>query len=169
MQFEILMDKKENPRKCTILPLRDRKDFHIRYFHGKRAIPAFQSEVLLHMDGENLADITPHSIHSLALIDCIWRRVEPTLKKVEGPTPRLVKIPPGFITAYPRKNKQGNDPEGGLATIEALFIAASFLGIWDESLLEKYHFKNEFLELNKDLWEKYSLGNYGTVAKTKLS
>lgn len=158
MQFEILMDKKENPRKCTILPMKDREDFHIRYFKGADPIASFKADALLHIGGEDMATIPRGEITSIALIDCNWKLVEPALKRVVRPLPRLVRIPEGFVTAYPRKNKEGKDPDGGLATIEALFIAASFLGNWDESLLEKYHFKTEFLEMNKKLWKQYKLG-----------
>ena len=73
------------------------------------------------------------------------------------PLPRLARIPDGFVTAYPRRNKEGNDPEAGLATIEALFIAAAFLGNWDESLLDKYHFQNSFLEINREIFERFGL------------
>jgi pre-rRNA-processing protein TSR3 len=157
-RYEILLDKKENPRKCTIHPLKGREDFLIRPFSGNRPISAFQADCLLHVSGENLAEIPRGSLSSLALIDCTWRKVFPTLQRVEKPLPRLVRIPEGFVTAYPRRNKEGNDPGEGLATIEALFIAAAFLGFWDESLLEKYYFKNEFLTLNAALWKKYHLG-----------
>ncbi len=160
MQYEILMDKKENPRKCTILPLKHRQDFQIRYFRGDAPIAPFQATVLLHIDGENLANLRKEKICSLALIDCNWKKVEPTMKRIPQPLPRLVSIPEGFVTAYPRKNKEGKDPDGGLATIEALFIAASFLGVWDESLFDEYHFKEEFLRINDTAWKKYSLGKY---------
>jgi pre-rRNA-processing protein TSR3 len=94
----------------------------------------------------------------IATIDCTWKKLAPALARVEGPLPKLARIPADFVTAYPRKSKTpGLDPDGGLATIEALFIAAAFMGSWDESLLEKFHFKNQFLELNSALWKKYKL------------
>jgi pre-rRNA-processing protein TSR3 len=161
LRFEILMDKKENPRKCTIHPVGDRPDFSIRYFSKNRPIPAFTSSCLLHIDGEDLSAIPRGAYDSVAMIDCIWRTVEPTLKRVARPLPKLVKIPEGFTTAYPRMNKKGLDPDGGLATIEALFIAAAFLGMWDESLLAKYHFGAAFLKDNEASWRKFQLGPYG--------
>jgi pre-rRNA-processing protein TSR3 len=160
LQFEILMDRHENPRKCTILPQKARTDFTIRYFAGPRPIPSFQADCLLHIDGEDLAHVERGSCHSVALIDCNWKKVEGALKKVVRPLPRLVRIPEGFETAYPRRNKEGRDPEQGLATIEALFIAATFLGQWDETILDKYHFAREFLARNEPLWKKYGLGPY---------
>lgn len=160
MRYEILMDARENPRKCSILPLKDREDFHIRYFHGGKPIAAFQSQLLLHVDGEDLSE-WKGEVESLGLIDCNWKKVEPAMQLLAKPLPRLVKIPNSFVTAYPRRNKQGLDPEEGLATIEALFIAAAFLGIWDETLFEKYYFKDEFLKRNEAEWKRFKLGPYG--------
>lgn len=157
-RYEILLDKKENPRKCTIHPLKGRADFLIRPFSGNKPIAAFGADCLLHVDGENLAEIPKGSLQSLALIDCTWKKVFPTMQRVAKPLPKLVRIPDGFVTAYPRRNKEGNDPGEGLATIEALFIAAAFLGFWDETLLEKYYFKDAFLKENEALWKKYGLG-----------
>ena len=158
LQFEILMDKRENPRKCTIHPVATRPDFDLRYFSENRPVTRFQADCLLHVDGEDLGAIDHSQIRSLALIDCTWRKVSGVLQRTEKPLPRLVRIPEGFLTAYPRMNKQGLDPGAGLATIEALFIAAAFLGFWDESLLEKYYFKDEFLLKNQLLWRKFNLG-----------
>lgn len=160
LQFEILMDRKENPRKCTILPQRERSDFRIRYFAGPRPIPAFEADCLLHIEGEDLAKVARDTYKSVALIDCNWKKVEGALKKVVRPLPRLVRIPEGFETAYPRRNAEGKDPDGGLATIEALFIAAAFLGHWDDTILDKYHFKSEFLARNEARWKKFGLGPY---------
>lgn len=157
MRYEILVDKLENPRKCTIAPLRGREDFSFRYFSGNKPVAPFTADCLLHIDGECLTGIPRGSLRSLALIDCTWKKVPGVLQRLERPLPRLVRMPDGFVTAYPRMNKEGLDPSGGLATIEALFIAAAFMGRWDLSLLENYHFKNQFLELNEALWNKYAL------------
>lgn len=162
LRFEILMDRKENPRKCTILPQKKRPDFKIRYFGGPRAIPAFEADCLLHIDGEDLSQIDRTKYHSVGLIDCTWRKVAGCLQKLEKPLPHLVRIPEGFETAYPRRNAEGKDPGAGLATIEALFIAAAFLGTWDESLLDKYHFGKNFLERNQARWKQFKLGPYAS-------
>ena len=159
--FEVLMDARENKKQCSVYPLRERSDFRLRYFDRRQTpLPAFQADFLLHIEGECLSKIAPPKQQSfwLATIDCTWKKLAPALARVEAPIPKLVRIPADFVTAYPRKSKTpGLDPDGGLATIEALFIAAAFLGSWDESLLEKFHFKKEFLELNSALWHKYKL------------
>ncbi|MCO5143208.1 MAG: hypothetical protein M9962_08980 [Oligoflexia bacterium] len=159
MKFEILIDKKENPHKCTIHPLKSREDFSIRYFSKNQKIQAFQADCLLHIDGQCLSNVS-NNFQSLGLIDCTWRKVSGVLQRLEKPLPFLVKIPEGFQTAYPRKNQEGKDPSGGLATIEALFIAAAFCKKWDESLLDKYYFKQQFLDINIPQWKLFHLGPY---------
>lgn len=162
LRYEILIDKLENPRKCTIQPLKGRPDFQLRYFSGSKPIAAFTADCLLHVDGEDLAALPRGELRSLGLIDCTWKKVGPALQRIAKPLPRLVRIPEGFVTAYPRRNKQGQDPAEGLATIEALFIAAAFLGFWDETLLEKYYFKDAFLKENEPQWRRHGLGPHGT-------
>lgn len=166
MNYEILIDKRENKKQCSIYPLKERKDFQLRYFdRGASPLDPFTADVLLHVDGVSLdkwnEERPDETVKSLAVIDCTWKRVEPTLRRIDGELPTLVKIPPSFVTSYPRKSKQeGLDPDGGLATIEAIFIAAAFLGTWDETLLDKYHFREDFLQWNLDQWRHFKLGPY---------
>lgn len=164
-RFEILIDARENKKQCTIHPLREREDFHIRYFdRSQRPLVPFGTEVLLHVDGVDLTEDLERfgPARSIGLIDCTWKWVAPTMRRL-GPSPaRLVRIPPDFLTAYPRKSRYpGVDPTGGLATIEAVFIAAVISGTWDETLLAKYHFKNEFLQVNSHLWQKLKFRKVG--------
>jgi pre-rRNA-processing protein TSR3 len=64
----------------------------------------------------------------------------------------FASIPPrslsNYKTAYPRVSKLGTDPENGLASIEALYVAYVILGRDPQGLLDNYHWKKEFLELN---------------------
>ena len=159
MKFEILVDKSESVTKCTILPLEYRADFEIRRFTRNRPIAPLSGDFLLHPEGRLLtspADVSPQ-VGKISLIDCNWRRLGGILDHLERPWPELVRIPEDFVTAYPRRNKQGLDPENGLATIEALFIAAAFCGVWDETLLKEYYFAPRFLEMNKDIFYRYGL------------
>ena len=57
-------------------------------------------------------------------------------------------LPGHFVTAYPRKQEDCPDPERGLASVEALYIAHQILGHDTEGLLEHYHWKEKFLEKN---------------------
>jgi hypothetical protein len=80
------------------------------------------------------------------------------VKWVDEKTPVLVKIPRGFQTAYPRVGTAATDPDGGLATIEALFIAAALFGNFDTSLLSKYYFARLFLERNLERFLELGVG-----------
>jgi pre-rRNA-processing protein TSR3 len=156
-RFEVLMDRRENLRKCTIHPLRSRIDFRVRRFGSEANIPPFSASCLLHVEGQCLSKISPAQFPNLAVLDCHWKRVPSLLRRIAHPLPPLVSFPRGFSTAYPRKNQEGKDPEGGLATIEALFIANAFLGKWDETLLDQYYFKQEFLSANRKMFESYGI------------
>ena len=62
------------------------------------------------------------------------------------------ELPPrslqGFLTAYPRRSKQGTDPDNGLASVEALFLAYHLLDRPTAGLLDHYRWAEEFLRLN---------------------
>jgi len=181
--FEVLVDHQEKPHKCTILPLSDHPGFRIRRFHRGKPIEPMTGQIMLHPDGEDLSKApfggrnhgepkVPQEGRALldsgeralgvepwvlSVIDCNWRRLPGIIQKIGQPLPRPVRIPEGFVTAYPRRNRQNLDPKDGLATIEAIFIAAAFMGRYDEGLLERYHWKRDFLELNKKKFQDYEL------------
>ncbi|GAC57084.1 hypothetical protein GOHSU_16_00405 [Gordonia hirsuta DSM 44140 = NBRC 16056] len=163
MQFEVVVDRTERVQKCTILPLAYRDDFEIRRVRRGAPVEPLTGDLLLHPDGESLATLGPRLIAAgpvgrLSAIDCIWKQLDGFLSCIGRPLPQPAAIPPGFVTAYPRKNKVDLDPDGGLATIEALFIAAAFLGVWDETLLAEYYFGPAFLEANREVFARYGLG-----------
>ena len=60
---------------------------------------------------------------------------------------------PPLPTAYPRKSSTFEDPEQGLASIEALYAAQWYLGQAKPEWLADYHFREDFLELNPHLAE----------------
>ena len=71
------------------------------------------------------------------------------------PNPHLLQkrsLPPHLLTAYPRKQTGCLDPLRGLASIEALFAASSLLGRNTEGLLDHFHWKPRFKELNPELF-----------------
>ena len=163
MRYEILVDRTERPKKCTILPLAYREDFHIVRFDRRYPIRPLAGSVLLHPDGDLLttqgtARIERREGIVLSAIDCNWRRLDAIVGRIVGPLPPQVRIPDGFLTAYRRRNQRDLDPEGGLATIEALFLASAFLGVWDESLLKEYAMGAEFLAVNASLFEEHGIG-----------
>lgn len=153
------MDHGETANKCTIAPLAYRSDFELRYLDKDLPIGRLNSQILLHPDGELLHHINGHDLKpkSLAAIDCVWNRLPILLQRLEKPLPILAKIPDGFVTAYPRRDRNGQDPQAGLATIEALFIAAALLGEWNETLLREYYFAERFLDINALIFAHYDV------------
>lgn len=120
------------------------------------------SGVLLHPEGIDLhllseAEKERGRALGLSAIDCVWKRLDPLLRSLPEPQPVKARIPDGFVTAYPRVAKDQRDPEGGFATIEALFIGAAFLGHTDYSLLREYYFAEEFLKRNDEAFRRYGI------------
>lgn len=153
--YEVYVDHGETPNRCTILPLAYRSDFTIL---RRKFLNPLISEVLLHPEGILLSEIDKSiKVSSLAAIDCVWRRLDPLVQSLPQPAPLKVRIPEGFVTAYPRVAKNNADPEGGFATIEALFIGAAFLGHWDTSLLREYYFADDFLQKNAKIFREYNI------------
>lgn len=152
MRYEIVVDSGETANKCTIAPLSYRKDFSLIPVFGEGPLGPLTAPLLLHHEGECLTKLKPFlvEVSALACIDSVWRRLPKILPRLawEKEKAVLVKIPDGFQTAYPRVGLPHQDPSGGLATIEALFIAASLLGNWDVSLLSHYFFSQKFVALN---------------------
>lgn len=156
LSYEVFVDHGETPNRCTILPLAYRKDFTIL---RKKFLAPLISEVLLHPEGILLNEFaaTKANLTSLSAIDCVWRRLDPLVRSLPDPKPLKVRIPEGFVTAYPRVAKNNADPDGGFATIEAIFIAAAFLGEWDLSLLREYYFAEEFLTRNAEAFRAFGI------------
>lgn len=150
MLYEVILDAGETVNKCTIAPLSERSDFRLFHVKGANRLGPLHSPILLHHEGKCLTELRQSllSLTGLATIDCVWRRLEYLIGRIEGPLPLLARIPDGFVTAYPRKSSLNTDPEGGLATIEAIFVASALLGNWDVSLLSKYYFGRNFVKLN---------------------
>jgi pre-rRNA-processing protein TSR3 len=151
--YEIVLDAGETANKCTIAPLADRPDFRLFPVRGEGLIGPLSASLLLHHEGECLTRLASPEVQTLASVDCVWRRLPKLVEKLEWQNnrkPVLGRIPFGFVTAYPRVGLPHQDPEGGLATIEALFIAVAVLGHWDSSLLSRYYFGPRFIELNTD-------------------
>lgn len=84
----------------------------------------------------------------LLVLDGTWRWAEAMEATVaEVPTRSL----PPLHTAYPRASKVFSDPDGGLATIEAVYAALTLLGRDTTGLLTGYQFAEKFLALNADV------------------
>ena len=99
--------------------------------------------LLLTMDAPVISsrDLAPKG---LLILDATWRRL-PELEACVTGSPLHRSLPAGVRTAYPRVSKVYRDPEGGLASVEALYVALRILGEDDPAILDGYHWKEEFL------------------------
>lgn len=159
MFYEIILDSQETANKCTIAPLIHRPDFHVFRVRGATTLGPLHAPILLHHQGQcltkirdslqgDLANGLGSTIQGIASIDCVWRRLDPLIHRITGKIPQFARIPDGFETAYPRRSSKNTDPDGGLATIEAIFVASAILGNWDSTLFSEYYFGRKFIALN---------------------
>jgi pre-rRNA-processing protein TSR3 len=142
----ILRDPRESTKKCSLTPLRGLPGIRFVSFDKDRRL-ATSKRILLHPDGDEFR--AEDRGEALLLVDCAWRRVPRLLATIDGELiPR--RLPP-LVTAYPRKSKQFEDPERGLASIEALYAALALLGDPRRELLAGYRWADEFLTRNEAL------------------
>jgi rRNA small subunit aminocarboxypropyltransferase len=140
----IVVHPKERRKKCTVEPLRDREDF--RFWKFPRQGPeCLKGYVRLGLRGPLLT--TADVGRGLLLLDGTWKLVDRMLPDYEQLPVRSL-LP--WRTAYPRVSKLYEDPAPGLATIEALFAAFWQTGRDTSGLLDRYHWKDEFLEINSE-------------------
>jgi pre-rRNA-processing protein TSR3 len=139
----IIRSPRENPKKCSVLPLRGRADLVFLTYPVARP-PLLHSYVRLAAEGEELSP--DDADRGLLLLDASWRWAESMNQTFLDVPPRSLH---GYRTAYPRKSKRGTDPENGLASIEALFLAYHILGRPTIGLLDHYRWADEFLRLNR--------------------
>ena len=142
----ILRDPRESTKKCSLTPLRGLDGVRFLTYHPERTFEVGE-RILLDPEGEEL---TPDDAgHGLLLIDCAWRRVGALRRTLTGTLHR--RRLPRLATAYPRKSSLFEDPEAGLASIEALYAARALLGAPAPELLADYRWREEFLALNPEL------------------
>ena len=137
----VIRHAKERIAQCSLRFLHERPEMTFL-----RARPGFSFDAtgftLLAVDAPPLsvADAT----RPLLLLDSTWRWLPQLMACVHG-EPVHRSIPGDVRTAYPRVSKVFEDPQAGLASIEALYLARRLLGDDDAGLLEGYHWKDEFL------------------------
>jgi pre-rRNA-processing protein TSR3 len=140
----IVRSARENPRKCSVLPLRGRPDLVFLGYPAPRR-PALEGYIRLAAEGEELSPDDAGS--GLLVLDGSWRWAERMNRDFLDLPPRSLK---GYSSAYPRRSKQGTDPDNGLASVEALFLAYHILGRPTAGLLDHYRWAEEFLLLNRE-------------------
>ncbi len=140
----IVRHHRENRKKCSVWPLRGRADLlFLPYPVASR--PALEGYVRLAADGPPLSPADAEA--GLLLLDGSWRWAGAMTRDFIDVPPRSLH---GFQTAYPRVSKQGTDPDNGLASVEALYLAYRILGRDPHGLLDHYHWREEFLQLNRE-------------------
>lgn len=142
----ILRHKRENLKKCSLRGLEGKSGFQF-FSYPEPILPDVTDYLLLSMEGKPLSK--EDFMRGIFILDGTWRYAErmyqnvPVLKTLETRA-----LPPGFRTAYPRRQEDCAVPERGLASIEAIFAAYHSVGRNVEGLLDAYHWKRQFLELN---------------------
>jgi pre-rRNA-processing protein TSR3 len=139
----VVRHRKENPRKCSILPLAGRPDMIFCHYPVNER-PLLAGYIRLAADGPELTRAEANC--GLLLLDGSWRWAAAMTRDFADVPPRSLR---GYVTAYPRVSKQGTDPDNGLASVEALYLAYQILGRPTEGLLDHYHWAKEFVLLNK--------------------
>jgi pre-rRNA-processing protein TSR3 len=135
----ILRSRKERKDRCTIWPLRNHPALRIVNYPC-RELPCPANAILLHPEGIPLSDAD--SCRPLIILDGSWRHAA-SMATHYGRVER--RSLPGVATAYPRSSRLGTDPEGGLASVEALYVAHWITGRSTAGLLAYYKQAGEFL------------------------
>jgi pre-rRNA-processing protein TSR3 len=139
----IVVHPRERRSKCTVEPLRGRKDFIFWTFPEMGAEP-LDGYVRLGIGGPVLS--TADGDRGLLVLDGTWRLAD-RMEKFFRDVP--IRSLPTVKTAYPRASYVYPDPAGGLATIEAIFAAYRILGRPCAGLLDGYHWAAEFVAANQ--------------------
>ncbi|GIX03896.1 MAG: hypothetical protein KatS3mg113_0902 [Planctomycetaceae bacterium] len=137
----IIVHPKERRDKCTVEPLRhDRRFAFCRY---PQRPPSVEGYVRLSLEGPILS--RSDAAQGLVILDGTWRWARVMEKSYCDIPPRTL---PRLQTAYPRRSKLFPDPDEGLATIEALYVAWWLQGRDVSGLLDRYPWGEDFLHKN---------------------
>ena len=144
----ILRHSREKRSKCSLEPLVGREGFQFLTARPGLRLDA-TGMILLTLGAPVLTQADQES--SLLLLDSTWRLL-PDLEACLYGDPVRRTLPPGVATAYPRVSKLVSDPTGGLASVEALYIALRILGQNTDGILDQYYWKAGFLSV-LSAWE----------------
>jgi pre-rRNA-processing protein TSR3 len=148
-RFIVIRHRKENLKKCSLRGLENRSDFCFLTYPSCVKIDlmeTFRGMILLDIEGEPLSK---NDNGPIILLDGTWAYVS----AMRAAMPQLNqcvrrKLPDSWRTAYPRYQTACPDPTRGLASIEAIYAAATHMGTSREGLLDAYYWKDQFLALN---------------------
>lgn len=133
-------------KKCSLSGLETLDELHF-FRYPQATLPPLDHYLILSLDGPPLSQEDSH--YGLLLIDATWRYAKTMLHSLPpfGPH-QLRSLPSHFRTAYPRRQPDCDQPERGLASVEALYIAHKLMGRSTEGLLDHYHWADQFLDQN---------------------
>lgn len=145
MKTVILRHRRENLKKCSLTGLESHPDLAF-YTYPTDTLPDLTGYLLLKVDAPPL---TPADAdRGLFLIDGTWRHA----LTMENNLPYKLEarsLPGGFRTAYPRRQTECPNPEAGLSSLEALYLAHLMAGKSTVGLLDHYYWKDLFLSKNE--------------------
>lgn len=139
----ILRHRRENLKKCSLRGLETHPALRF-YTYPLDPLPALPGYVVLQVGAPPLT--AQDRGRGLLLIDGTWRLAAVMTQQL--PPIEARSLPPGLKTAYPRRQTECPDPEAGLSSIEALYVAHLILGLPTEHLLDFYYWKEQFLTEN---------------------
>lgn len=137
----VIRHPKERISKCSLKPLHDRENIDFFKAHDTFSFDG-TGFIALALDAPVLSPADQGK--PLLLLDSTWRLLPQVMACVTG-EPIYRSLPAGIETAYPRVSKIAEDPLGGLASVEALYLALRILGEDDPTLLDEYYWKEPFL------------------------
>jgi pre-rRNA-processing protein TSR3 len=149
----VIRHRKERKSKCSLQPLVSHPDF-VFYSHDK---PERWTHLPGPAPGSVRLDFTGPPISAqdaaprLLIVDGTWRYAGSI-----GQHPKIALCQPRSLledwkTAYPRRQTLCQDPEKGLASVEALFAAFLQMGKLEMTWLDHYYWKQDFLNKNATL------------------
>lgn len=134
--------RKENLKKCSLRYLENKEDF-LFLTYPRDSLSDLSNYILLTLDGPILTENDKNK--GLFFIDATWNLA----KVMERQLPYMIKRSlPSYKTAYPRRQTGCEDPQRGLATLEAIYIAYKITQRNTDGLLDHYYFKDLFLTIN---------------------
>ncbi|KAF3362107.1 Uncharacterized protein PHSC3_001418 [Chlamydiales bacterium STE3] len=146
----ILRHRRENLKKCSLSGLEKRED--MRFFsYPISVLPPLDQHILLVMEGAEELCVADAD-YGLLILDSTWRYLNKMVQFVEKDSVVVKRtLPSLFKTAYPRRQEDCVDPERGLSSIEALYVAYHLLGRDTTQLLDTYYWKDQFQQINSHL------------------
>jgi len=143
----VIRHRLENLKKCSLHGLETRPDFlFLTWRH--HPLPNLDNYIVLTLDAPPLTEAD--SFSGLLIIDATWRYAAKMMQFFDHQPCYLYRsLPPHFRTAYPRRQQDCPDPDRGLASIEAIYLSYLILNRNTKGLLDLYHWKDKFFELNQ--------------------